>query len=473
MGYTETHWEGESMARILPKSIENIVNAVMESGGRPFIVGGAVRDRLLGAGLPSKDVDFEVYGISAKRLIATLEPFGRVETVGSSFGVIKLWMGKGLELDFALPRRESKTGRGHRGFIVAPDPEMTPEEACARRDFTMNAMLMDPLTGEIFDYYGGRRDMERKILRHTSGQFVEDPLRALRGMQFAGRFELTVHPDTAKICRTMVDEASTLARERIYGEWEKWALLSTRPSAGLEVVREMGWSAVFPGLDRLIGVEQDPVHHPEGDVWRHTLEAVDAASRIAKRDQLRNPDALTLIFAALCHDLGKPSTTSYCNDGRIVSKGHAVEGGALASELLDEMGAPKAISERVIPLVREHTFCFSTENISRRAARRLADRLRPETIEMLIRLVEADQAGRCPPGEAPWIALETAAKAVGAYREPPKPLLLGRDLIALGQEPGKRLGLNLKIAYEAQLEGAFENREEALVWAAREWPGEK
>ncbi len=461
------------MARILPKSIENIVHAVQEVGGRPFIVGGAVRDRLLGMGLPPKDVDFEVYGISAKRLIATLASFGRVETVGSSFGVIKLWTGKALELDFALPRRESKTGRGHRGFIVAPDPEMTPEEACARRDFTINAMLMDPLTGEIFDYFGGRRDLEHRTLRHTSGRFMEDPLRALRGMQFAGRFDLTVHGDTAKICQTMVDEASSLARERIYGEWGKWALLSVRPSAGLEVLREMGWTGVFPELDRIIGVEQDPVRHPEGDVWRHTLSAVDEASRIARRDGLGNADTLTLIFATLCHDLGKPSTASRSQGGGIVSKGHAEEGGRLASMLLDEIGAPKAISERVIPLVREHTFCLSTKKVSRRAVRRLADRLRPETIEMLIRLMAADHAGRCLPGEEPWLPLVAAAKALGSYREPPKPLLMGRDLISLGQETGKQLGAKLKYAYEAQLDGEFENREEALTWAARQWSSEK
>ncbi len=183
--------------------------------GRPLLVGGCVRDWL--AGRPAKDFDIEAYGISPAQLAATLERFGPTDPVGRSFGVIKLRLG-GVDYDFALPRRESKTAAGHRGFTVGVDPDLTPAEALARRDFTLNAMALDPFTGELIDPHGGRADLAAGLLRHTSAAFVEDPLRVLRAMQFAGRFDLRLDPGTAALCREIAGTFRELPVARVWVE---------------------------------------------------------------------------------------------------------------------------------------------------------------------------------------------------------------------------------------------------------------
>ncbi|HEX9439454.1 MAG TPA: polynucleotide adenylyltransferase, partial [Roseiflexaceae bacterium] len=198
------------------EQLQPILSAIESAGGLPLIVGGAVRDQLLGYAL--KDIDIEVYRLSIEQLAEVLTPFGRLDAVGRSFGILKLRLPGGREFDFALPRRESKIGAGHRGFLAAPDPTMTPREAAARRDFTINAMALTP-AGEILDFFGGQADLHARILRHTTAAFAEDPLRVLRGMQFAARFDMRLAPETAALCRALLAEAPTLAIERIWGEW--------------------------------------------------------------------------------------------------------------------------------------------------------------------------------------------------------------------------------------------------------------
>jgi len=242
--------------------MNDILKAIVAAGGDPIRVGGCIRDGLLG--LESKDVDVEVFGLSADALCVVLRRFGKVSVVGESFGVIKLTT-KDEDFDFSLPRRDSKTGRGHKGFQVEVDHSMTPKEAALRRDFTINA-IGKRLDGELVDPFGGEEDLRNRVLRATSEHFSEDPLRVLRGFQFASRFQLKAEPETVEMCRKLIHEADTLAVERIWGEWEKWAMKGVAPSLGLRFLVECGWIRLFPELLNLIDVPQDCHWHPEG--WK-------------------------------------------------------------------------------------------------------------------------------------------------------------------------------------------------------------
>src|SRR5713101_5393207 len=249
----------------MPDSLDRakeIARVVHDAGGRALVVGGWVRDRLMGR--DSKDIDLEVYGVAADRLQQFLEAFGHVETVGESFQVFKAG-----DIDVSLPRRESKSGRGHRGFAVTGDPTMTVEEAARRRDFTVNAIAWNPLTDEYLDPFSGRTDLQRRLLRAVdSATFGDDSLRVLRGIQFAARFDFSLDDATKALCRII--SLDDLPAERIWGEIEK-LLLAPRPSIGFRLAMELGVvSKLFPELQALAGCAQEPEWHPEGDVWTHT-----------------------------------------------------------------------------------------------------------------------------------------------------------------------------------------------------------
>ena len=287
----------------------SIVESVRISGGRTLFVGGWVRDRLRGD--VSTDIDLEVYGVPANRLRTLLEQFGRVNEVGESFTVYKIG-----NLDVALPRRESKTGQGHRGFTVTGNPYLTIELAARRRDFTINAMAWDPLTEEYLDPYGGREDLFRRQLRIVDPDtFKDDSLRVLRAIQFAARFDLSVDEATKSQCRSIL--LDDLPPERIWGELKKLLLLASKPSIGFKFALELGViEKLFPEMNALLGCQQDPVWHPEGDVWTHNQLVIDQArSRI---DDLPTPQKIALMLGAVCHDFGKPATTAFL-DGRIRS----------------------------------------------------------------------------------------------------------------------------------------------------------
>src|SRR5579862_2201756 len=267
----------------LPPLLEAIVRELRSAGYRALVVGGAVRDALLGQ--EPKDLDIEVSGIVYDRLAALIAQYGRVDLVGKSFGVVKLQSGGG-EYDFSVPRRDSKVGPKHQDVSATFDESITPREAASRRDFTINAMACDPLTGEVLDFFGGRDDLKNRILRATSDAFAEDPLRVLRGMQFACRFDLDIAPETVEKCRSIVYRFSSIARERVAEEFMKWAVKSVRPGRIAEYLRLTGWEVHFPEIARLAGVPQDPHWHPEGDVSVHTMLVLDAAARVAIRDGL-------------------------------------------------------------------------------------------------------------------------------------------------------------------------------------------
>jgi tRNA nucleotidyltransferase (CCA-adding enzyme) len=433
------------------------------------LVGGCVRDAL--AGLPpQKDFDVEVFGLDYEQLMAALSRWGRTDLVGRSFGVVKLSTNSGRSYDFTLPRKDSKVAPGHKGFDVAFDPAISPRDAAARRDFTINSLMYDPRSRQTLDFFGGVADLEERILRHTSAAFAEDPLRVLRGMQFAGRFELRAAPETVALARQMKAGYAELAVERVREEWFKWASLSRLPSAGLRFLAQTEWIDHFPEIKALLGTPQEPEWHPEGDVFTHTCHCCDALARLPAWREAGVESKIVYMLAVLAHDFGKPATTQRAvKDGRerIVSPGHESAGVESAGTFLERIRAPLAVSQRVIPLVQNHLFHLQT--ISDRAVRRLARRLAPDNIEGLCLVMTADSIGRPPrPAEVPdnVKTLLARARELEVRQKPPSPILQGRHLLPLGLSPGPRLGTILANAYEAQLEGVFNDLEGALRWAA-------
>jgi tRNA nucleotidyltransferase (CCA-adding enzyme) len=441
----------------------DVAAAVRREGGRALIVGGWVRDRLLG--LESKDVDIEVFGIPADRLLTLLSSFGHVEVVGESFQVFKLG-----DIDVSLPRRESKSGRGHRGFQVTGDPTMTVEEAARRRDFTINAISWDPLRDEYIDPFDGRADLEGHRLRMVDpATFGDDSLRVLRGVQFAARFNLEMDEQTRASCRSI--RLDDLPAERVWGEIEK-LLFASRPSIGLALALELGvMEQLFPELFALHGCPQEPEWHPEGDVWVHTLQVVD---RVRHRvDDLPRPQQIAVLLGAVFHDVGKPATTAFV-DGRIRSIDHEEQGVGPATALLDRLSIHSLdgydVRRQVLGFVAHHLkpgMWFKTrDEVGDGAFRRLAQKV---DLELLARLAKSDCEGRAP-GVFNCEAMDwflERARALGVDHKPPEPILLGRHLLALGLTPGPRVGKILKSVYEQQLDGQVTSLEEAIAAARR------
>jgi tRNA nucleotidyltransferase (CCA-adding enzyme) len=446
---------------LLPPAARRIAEAVRSRGGRALVVGGWVRDQLLGR--TSKDVDLEIYGVPAGELRQLLEGIGPVNAVGESFTVYKV-----AGLDVALPRRDSKTGRGHRGFTVEGDPGMRVEDASRRRDFTINAIALDPLTGEHLDPHGGLADLERRVLRAVDpATFGDDSLRVLRAVQFAARFDLELDPATADLCRSI--SLDDLPAERIWGEVEKLLLRAARPSRGFELALRLDVVArLFPELSALVGCPQEPEWHPEGDVWVHTLMVIDEARR--RIDDLDHPRQVAIMLGAVCHDVGKPATTAFV-DGRIRSMDHEQAGVAPARALLDRLNVHTIggfdVRAQVLGIVAHHlkplSFGKSTPPAGDGAFRRLALKV---DLELLARVAEADCRGRTGHFDCSGIGwfLERA-RQLGVQHAAPDPLLRGRHLLDLGVAPGPRVGAILSQVYERQLDGRITSVEEGIAAA--------
>jgi len=464
--------------RIHPLILE-VAGALQSAGGRAFLVGGWVRDQVLGrlrgevAPDESTEYDLEAYHLPAEKLSEVLGRFGAVNLVGESFAVYRvapsLSAGAAqLTLDVSLPRRDSKVATGHRGFAVTGEPDLPFEEATRRRDFTVNAMLWDPLTSELLDFWGGETDLEARVLRAVDpATFVEDSLRVLRGIQFAARLEFEIEPGTVELCRGV--DLGDLPAERIWGEVEKLLLKSRRPSLGFQWADRMGVvDRLFPELAALKGCSQDPEWHPEGDVWVHTLLCLDrAAEELGELGQERR---IAVMLAELCHDLGKPATTAVV-DGRIRSHDHESAGVAPTLSMLDRLNIHTLngydLRTQVVQLVSHHLtpshFHKNRDRVGDGAFRRLARKLEPE---LLYRVSRADCRGRT--GEFSTEAQEwfiEKVRALGVQRKPPAPILMGRHLLGMGLAPGPRVGEITRAVYEMQLDGRITNLEEATTQA--------
>ena len=429
---------------------ETIAEKVAGAGGRAYCVGGFVRDKIMGR--ENEDVDIEVHGISPDVLKEILGGLGTPLSFGQSFGIYTL---AGSGVDVAMPRREKKTGTKHTDFEVDIDPFIGTKDAAKRRDFTINALMEDILTGEIIDHFGGLADIEAGVIRHVDDEsFAEDPLRVLRAAMFAARFGFAVAPETTELCRGM--DLSGLSKERVEGELKKALLGSEKPSVFFETLREMDQlDAWFPELKSLIGVEQDPVYHPEGDVWTHTMEVTDRAAKY--RDRVSGPYSFMLL--ALTHDLGKTVTTEFVN-GRIHAYDHENRGLPIAETFIKRISGEKDVIRYVknmLPLhMRPNMHAYS------RPALKKTNRLFDEAAdpEDLIWFSMADRplmAGDEPfTGDSGFLF-----ERLERYREiMARPHVTGKDLIEAGLVPDESFSDILAYAHKLRLAGV--EKESAL-----------
>lgn len=457
---------------MLPERVIQLSETIRGRGGRAMLVGGCVRDELMG--FEPTDWDLEVYGVESNELRALLDRFGDVQAVGEAFAVYRV----GRDLDVSLPRRERKTGHGHRGFVIEGDPGMSFEEACSRRDFTINAILKDPLTDEVVDPFSGRADIEKKLLRHVSNlTFADDSLRVLRAAQFAARLEFDIAPETIAICKGI--DVTDLPKERVWGEIEKLVLRAMRPSIGLRWFYELGVvEQLFPELAALVGVPQEPDWHPEGNVDVHTLMVVDEARKLI--DDLPYERQVAVMLGALCHDLGKPPTTEFV-DGRIRSRGHDEAGVEPTIAFLDRLGIYTLLGfdvrGQVIQLVRYHLkpgeFYKSEQKgnpVGDGAFRRLARKVEPD---LLYRVAKADSLGRYPDGNRSKMIFGSEAqewfiekvRELQIEKKAPDPILMGRHLIEIGLKPGPHFKQILDAVYEMQLDGTVVDLDQSVARA--------
>lgn len=438
--------------------VADIIKKITEQKGRVLLVGGAVRDLLLG--LPTKDLDIEVHGLTIEQLQTILSEFGPVSLVGKAFGVLRL---HGLDIDWSLPRSDS-SGRHPE---VKINPYMKIKNAFKRRDLTINAMGIDLNTFELIDPWGGCKDLQNKILRAPDAQlFREDPLRLFRVMQFIGRFGFTPDKELNELCKYM--DLKGISVERIEAEFDKLLLKSVQPSLGIRWLHDIGrLKEIFPELEATVGIKQEPDWHPEGDVFEHTMQAIDAGVPLEYES---TEQKLIALYGLMCHDLGKVTTTKLI-DGRLRSIGHEEAGVPLAKSLLKRITRRVDLINAVEKLVRHHMApgVFPKSGAKLPAYKRLANKLAPDvTMELLAKISLADKRGRNPDSDKPLTIeisevaqfLQMAQKANVVYK-PEEPVLLGRDLEGK-VEPGPRMGKLLKEAYEIQIDQGITDKDELL-----------
>jgi len=473
-------------AHLIATEIANTVDhAYPGTVPRAYLVGGAVRDLLLE--LPSKDADIEVYGVSQHALETLLyRIFGEsVNLIGKSFCVYHVRIDEETSIDIALPRTDTATGRGHRDFEITYDPTMSIKEAARRRDFTINAMLIDLMTGELEDPFDGLRDLDQRMLRVVDADtFIEDPLRVYRALQFVARFGLTLETETERLLRSMVSQGALehLPSERITEEIRK-LLLSPKPSMGFELAKRIGIIArAYPELAALERTAQDPHWHPEGNVWIHTMMVIDEAAELlrdADHADLTEKEKLHVMLGTLCHDLGKPETSEE-RDGRIHAHGHEQAGVAPTKQLLarwrfhqrDERAVCGIVSEHLKPIVLSTDYANGRldEQQFVNALRRLLKRIHPASWKSLITVSEADRRGRGKNSQADQSDAMRRTISETIVREhldeiAMQTLITGQDLLALGMQPGPAIGALLQDIENARDDGKISTPAEALAFA--------
>jgi tRNA nucleotidyltransferase (CCA-adding enzyme) len=454
-----------------------LARAIRDAGGRALLIGGVVRDSML-FDKPAdevKDFDLEVFGIEPARLRELLDGFGPVAVAGDHFRVYKL---RG-DLDVSIPRRSNQGAVGESG-LVEGDPQMSIRDAAGRRDFTVNSISYDPLTEELFDFYGGLRDIDAGVLRMIHPvTFAEDPLRALRGAQFVARFCFEFDGATAELCRRL--DLSGIPVERLREEWIKLLVKGRRPELGISTLQRLDINArLFPELAALRGVRQSKLHHPEGDVMAHTERVVRAARRMI--DGLPFPEQLTVMLAALCHDFGKPATTEFV-EGDWRARGHEEAGVRPTLSFLDRIGVGRVekydVRTQVAALVADHLkpaeFARRDREVTDAAYRRLSLRV---NLRLLHLVSKADLLGRATyDNEERAAGLSVfieRARSLEVEQTAPRPLISGKDVLGLGVAPGPEVGRILRAVYEQQLDGKVGTSEEALAAAfvlTRQPPG--
>ena len=419
-----------------------IAKQVSENGGRTFLVGGCVRDEILGKEI--KDIDIEVHNIEIEKLLDILNSLGEVKKIGASFGVFNL---KGYDIDIAMPRKEKSSGRGHRDFEIYVDPFIGYKEAAKRRDFTMNALMKDILTGEVIDSFGGIDDLKNKTIRHVNDEsFCEDPLRVFRAAQFASRFDFKIDQKTIDLSSKM--DLSALAFERVFEELKKALLKSDKPSVFFESLRDMNQlSTWFKEVEDLIGVNQPKEHHPEGDVFNHTMLVLNQAAKLRKDAK----DPLAFMLAAMCHDFGKAVTTKIDENGKVTSYKHELESVKITEAFLDRLNKVN-LKKEVLNLVELHMKPNQMYNIAKKKSMM---KLWDEAIcpEDLILLARADSLGRDKIHDYDEIEKILRASLEDYKNLMKKPQITGKDLISLGLKPGEQFSEYIKFGHKLHLSG--------------------
>jgi tRNA nucleotidyltransferase (CCA-adding enzyme) len=433
----------------------NFCKAVAEKGGRPYFTGGYVRDKLLG--VPSKDVDLEIFDLTALELESIMVLFGNVNFVGKQYGIYKL-----AGLDIGLPRRERKTGVKHTEFQCTVDPHMSIREAAIRRDFTMNAIYYDPIDECHIDPFNGIQDLLcEKTIKHVDAYtFVEDPLRPIRAARFRAVYPfLSIADDTRKLCHQMPrDPIADLPIDRVFGELEKVLMKAKSPSVFFHALESIYLlETVFPELARMRYIDQGKKWHPEGSVYNHTLLALDVLS-VGERE-------LDVMLALLYHDLGKELVHVEVDGDAVRFKGHAFKT-ANAIKALRRVTLDGNLTDSVLSLVQSHMrpYDFKKDSVRKKHIRRLATEV---DVPKLVKVHYADKAGRGDLGEDFESKVITANQILDLYHEIKdeiKPLMSGRDLIDLGMKPSKEFSEILKVVYNKQLDEELATLEECIYY---------
>ena len=443
----------------MPATLDAVVKDIESVQGSAYVVGGAVIDAIQGRKV--KDWDVEVYGIALDELITVLSKHGAANYVGKCFGVVKLRTGD-HEYDFNLPRRETKTGQGHKDFEMEFDPALTPVEAAERRDLTINSMFYDLSTGILNDPFGGLDDLNHGVLRHTSEKFKEDPLRVLRIMQLLPRKGKSVAPETIELCKSMIDEHCHLPKERLYEEWVKLLIKAQRPSLGLNFLVDCGWIVHYPELEVLQTTMQKPDWHPEGGVWNHLMLVMDNAA--ALREYVPEEWRRGYMFGMLLHDVGKAVTTTE----DLKSPGHDIAGVPIAKKFMERLTDEVELNSQVAKIVQYHMQPndFAKGKAKESAWKRLHNRVR---LDVMAYVSKADGLGKL--GRSVDDRHDPSRLALQYFEmfgeNPIPPVLMGRHLIARGYIPGPRIGEILRRAYDLQIEQGIQNADELLLLATK------
>lgn len=470
----------------IPAGVLAAMSALRDAGGRPFVVGGAVRDAIIAGFHPNlgidptpKDMDVEVFGLSMDEMLDILKKMAvHVDEVGKRFGVLAFRAADGSIADFSLPRIDTKVSAGHGGFDVEFKQNLDLRDAASRRDFTINALMLDPFENVIFDFFGGVGDIRRRLLRPIGKHFRQDVIiRVLRGMQFASRFDMFLAPDVdLKLFQDQPSDWENVSLEAVAKEWMKWASKGLFPANGIDFLHDANVLHWFPEIAALVGVEQDPINHPEGDVFIHTTNVLEHAGIIARREKLDEEQRARLFFGALAHDFGKPETTSRDSDGHIHANRHESAGVPIWREFARRIGLvmpeqkhTSNLVEAVAEMVEHHMAHGNFRNTkpTPRAVRRLSASLNEITLLELSRLVEADSSGRppLPAGMPPaMVSIMNMAAEMGVAAQKPVGVVMGRHLVEMGFKQGKIIGVILKAAFDAQIDGVFSDLESGLKW---------
>ena len=437
--------------------IKEIAEKVHSKGGTVYYVGGYVRDKLLGK--VNKDIDVEIHNIKPSKFEKILSEFGEVTKVGVSFGVYNL---KGYDIDFSFPRIERKIGAKHTDFEVTINPYMDLKQAAQRRDFTINALMENALTGEIIDFWGCKNDLLAKTIRHIDDDtFIEDPLRVLRAAQFSARFGFEIAIETLQLCSAI--DLTQLSRERIFIETKKALIKSDKPSIFFKQLRYMNqldyW---FPELKVLIGARQNEQYHQEGDVWNHTMLVLDEAAKL--RDKAKQP--LYFMLAALCHDFGKPTAFSVDENGISHTFTHETAGLPIVKAFLEKLTTEKNLIKYVLNMTELHMQPnIKADNNSRiKSTNKMFD-LSVEPHDLIL-LAECDSKGKIPIGKVNTDFLCDRLNIFHKMME--APYLTGEDLIAAGFAPCEVFTDILAYAHKLRLSGV--SKDHALsqtIWYAK------